>query len=56
MNKESTVKEIEKVDEKLSILRESWMDSKREKKKSWFEKINAALDERIDLMKIRDEK
>ena len=46
--------DIKKVDEKLSILRESWLDSKPEKKPTWMSKINAALDERLKLMKIRD--
>lgn len=46
--------QITQVDEKLSILRESWMDSKEEKKPAWMAKINAALDERIVLMKQRD--
>lgn len=46
--------QIAQVDEKLSILRESWMDSKEEKKPAWMAKINAALDERLTLMKQRD--
>lgn len=48
--------QIAQVDEKLTILRESWMDSKPEKKEAWMAKINAALDERSKLMKIRDGK
>jgi hypothetical protein len=44
---------IEQVDEKLSILRESWLDSAQEKKASWMSKINKALDERLVLMKER---
>ena len=56
MNSKDAVKKIENIDEKLSILRESWIDSKKEKKSAWFEKINAALDERLEHMKIRDEK
>ena len=44
---------IEQVDEKLSILRESWMDAAPEKKASWMTKINKALDERLVLMKNR---
>ena len=46
--------QIAQVDEKLSILRESWMDSKPAKKAAWMAKIDAALDERSKLMKIRD--
>jgi hypothetical protein len=48
--------QIAQVDEKLTILRESWMDSNPEKKSTWMAKIDAALDERSKLMKIRDEK
>jgi hypothetical protein len=42
------------VDEKLTILRESWIDSKPEKRSTWMTKIDAALDERSKLMKVRD--
>ena len=35
--------QIAQVDEKLSILRESWMDSKPAKKAAWMAKIDAAL-------------
>lgn len=55
MNKNIS-KQIEQVDEKLSILRESWMDSSVEKKARWMNKINYSLDERLGLMKMRDEK
>lgn len=48
--------QIAQVDEKLSILRESWMDSKPAKKAAWMAKIDAALDERSKLIKIRDGK
>ena len=50
----SIKQQIAQVDEKLTILRESWMDSALEKKAQWWEKINAALDERSKLMKTRD--
>ena len=46
--------QISQVDDKLTILRESWMDSKPEKKARWMAKIDAALDERSKLMKLRD--
>ena len=49
-----TLQQISQVDEKLTILRESWMDSKPEKKSTWMAKIDAALDERFELMKFRD--
>lgn len=42
------------VDEKLDILRESWLDAAHEKKSSWMERIDAVLDARILLMRIRD--
>lgn len=48
------IQQIAQVDEKLAILRESWMDSKPEKKSTWMAKIDAALDERLALMKVRD--
>jgi hypothetical protein len=48
--------QIAQVDEKLSILRESWLDAKPEKKAVWMTKIDAALDERSKLMRIRDGK
>lgn len=53
---QNTLQQIEQVDEKLTILRESWMDSKPEKRLMWMAKIDAALDERSKLMKIRDGK
>ena len=49
-----TLQQISQVDEKLTILRESWMDSKPEKKSTWMAKIDAALDERFELMNSRD--
>lgn len=55
MNQDA-LQQIAQVDEKLKILRESWMDSKPEKKATWMAKIDAALDERSKLMKIRDGK
>jgi hypothetical protein len=45
---------IAQVDEKLTILRESWIDSKPEKRSTWMTKIDDALDERSKLMKVRD--
>lgn len=53
---QDTLQQIAQVDEKLTILRESWMDSKPEKKSTWMAKIDAALNERSKLMKIRDGK
>jgi len=48
------IQQIAQLDETLSILRESWMDAKEEKKPEWMNKINAKLDERSRLMKLRD--
>lgn len=48
---QDTLQQIAQVDEKLTILRESWMDSKPRKKSTWMAKIDAALDERSKLLK-----
>ena len=53
---QDTLQQIAQVEEKLTILRESWMDSKREKVSHWMAKIDDALDERSKLMKIREGK
>ena len=53
---QDTLQQIAQVDEKLTILHESWMDSKPEKKSHWMAKIDDALDERSKLTKIRDGK
>jgi hypothetical protein len=42
---------LKQIDEKLSILRESWLDAKPEKKAYWMEKINELLDERLTISK-----
>ena len=49
MNDDSRI-QIALVDDKLRILREVWMDAKPERKSHWMEKINRALDERLELM------
>ena len=46
-----TTNSLTQIDEKLSLLRESWMDAANEKKPYWMAKINAALDERNELTK-----
>lgn len=43
--------EIKQIDEKLSILRESYLDAKPERKQHWMDKINELLDQRLALMK-----
>jgi hypothetical protein len=45
---------IQKIDEKLSILRESWQDAAENKKIKWLNMINDQLDQRLTLMSIRD--
>lgn len=46
---------IEAVDEVLGLLREKWMNEKDDKKKvELFKKIESVLDERLRLMKLRD--
>jgi|688.fasta_scaffold212011_3 hypothetical protein len=45
---------IRKIDEKLSILRESWQDAGEDKKNKWMKMINEELDQRLTLMSIRD--
>lgn len=48
------ISRIQKLDEKLVILRESWLDARPEKKASWMAKIDSALDSRLELMAKRD--
>jgi hypothetical protein len=45
---------IQKIDEKLSILRESWQDASEDKKNKWMKMINEQLEQRLTLMSIRD--
>jgi hypothetical protein len=51
---EYTVVEIQKIDDKLSLLRESWMDAGDDKKGKWMKMIDESLDQRFKLMSIRD--
>lgn len=43
-------------DKTLSYLRSEWVEPLLKDKPKWKEKIDAALDERLRLMKLRDEK
>ena len=43
-------------DKTISYLRSEWLDSLTKDKDKWLEKINAALDERLRLMALRDKK
>ena len=45
---------ITECDKNLSLLRESWLEAKVEKKGRWLELINQSLDERLRLMALRD--
>jgi len=45
---------IQKIDENLSILSESWQDASEDKKNKWMKMINEQLDQRLTLMSIRD--
>ena len=51
---EEILSSIKKIDEKLSILRESWQDADEKKKDKWMKMINDQLDQRLTLMSIRD--
>jgi hypothetical protein len=42
---------LKQIDEKLAILRESWLDAKPGRKAYWMDKINELLDERLTTMK-----
>jgi len=50
MSQETETK-IKQIDEKLSILRESYLDAKPERKQHWMDKINELLDQRLILTK-----
>ena len=56
MNKKEAKAKIKELDEQISVLRDSWMTSVGAKKNKLLSIINKMLDERIDLMKIRDTK
>ena len=45
---------IKSIDDKLSMAKEGWDDARVNKKSKWMHKINALLDDRIDLMMLRD--
>jgi hypothetical protein len=51
---EHITSEIQKIDDTLSILRESWMDAGEDKKAKWMKMIDDQLDQRFKLMGIRD--
>jgi hypothetical protein len=49
-----SMQEIERLDELLGVCRESWLDSPKDKKKTWLKRINDILDKRIIAMQHRD--
>lgn len=51
---QDTIKLIAKVDEGLAIIRDAWLESTPKQKPKWQSRIDAALDERLVFMKIRD--
>lgn len=53
-NPEENLSSIQKINEKLSILRESWQDAGEDKKNKWMKMINEQLDQRLTLMSILD--
>ena len=46
---------IKSIDDKLSMAREGWADAPVDKKSKWMTTINKLLDDRLSLMKMRDE-
>ena len=53
-NPEENLSSIQKIDEKISFLREYWQDVDEKKKDNWLNMINDQLDQRLQLMSIRD--
>ena len=53
-NPEENLSSIQKIDEKISFLREYWQDVDEKKKDKWLNMINDQLDQRLQLMSIRD--
>ena len=45
---------IGEVDKTLSMLREGWMSALDHERAKWRERLDAMLDERLRLMKLRD--
>lgn len=48
------IESIKELDEELSLLRESWISSNEPKKSKYMKMLDKALDERLELMKLRD--
>jgi hypothetical protein len=56
MNKKQAIAKINETDSSLSLLRENWMSAKGRKKGQYMILLNKLLEERFDLMQIRDGK
>jgi hypothetical protein len=54
MNKRQILKRIKETDMNLSLVREPWMAAPEKKKSQYRSLINKLLDERSELMKLRD--
>ena len=39
------------IDERLKILRDGWVDARKDKRAEWMRRIDLVLDERLALMK-----
>jgi hypothetical protein len=39
------------IDERLKILRDGWIDARKDKRAEWIRRIDLVLDERLALMK-----
>jgi len=55
MTKRDAIKGIKEKDEELSLLREGWLSANEKNKSKYMRMIDKHLDERLDLMKVRDE-
>lgn len=51
---EDVLTSIKNIDEKLSMAKNAWEDSPVNKKQKWMDQINKLLDDRHDLMVLRD--
>lgn len=51
---EDVLTSIKNIDEKLSMAKSAWEDAPIDKKQKWMDQINKLLDDRHDLMVLRD--
>jgi len=52
---EDILASIKSIDEKIAIARDGYNDAPVDKKDKWMNTINQLLDDRLSLMKMRDE-